>query len=318
MTAAPGAPHHHTPPPVPNREPGMHDTVSAEPQGTAALLVSSDGQYLLHLRDANKPWICDPGTWSIPGGNREGEESCRDAVERELLEETGLSVPLAPFTVVDAHGPDGGAGRIQVYLGAWDGDADALPCPEGIMFRWFDAAKTRWLTMCPWTAEVIALHQRSAPVPTPRAEGGRPRPNTVGVHLFLQREDGTVLFGLRHPGCAFAPSTFQLLSGHCEQEAAVACAVREAQEEAGLVIDPADVELVHVLHMVDAPGTRPMVGFYFRARKWRGTPVVREPDRCVSWIWAPADNPPQPLVPYTAAALAGIRQGRLYTELGWS
>lgn len=70
--------------------------------------------------------------------------------------------------------------------------------------------------------------------------------------------------------------------------------------------------------MMDAPGTQPMVGFYFRARKWQGTPVVREPDRCVSWTWSPANNPPQPLVPYTAAALAGIREGRLYTELGWS
>ncbi|KIF02841.1 NUDIX hydrolase [Streptomyces sp. RSD-27] len=94
--------------------------------------------------------------------------------------------------------------------------------------------------------------------------------------------------------------------------------MREAQEEAGLVIDPADVELVHVLHLADAPGTRPMVGFFFRARKWRGTPVVREPDRCPSWTRAPADNPPQPLVPSTAAALAGIRQGRPSTELGWS
>ncbi|MFF3430516.1 NUDIX domain-containing protein [Streptomyces sp. NPDC002602] len=66
-------------------------TPSAEPPGTAALLVNSRGEHLLH-RDANKPWICDPGTWSIPGGDREGKESCRQAVERELYEETGLLV----------------------------------------------------------------------------------------------------------------------------------------------------------------------------------------------------------------------------------
>ncbi|MFD8289015.1 NUDIX domain-containing protein [Streptomyces lavendulae] len=302
---------------------------SAEPLGTAALLVNSAGQYLLHLRDANKPHICDPGTWSIPGGNREGEETSRQAVERELLEETGLTVPLEPFTVVDSHGPDGGTGQISVFLGTWDGDADALPCPEGIMFRWFDAAKTAWLTMCPWTAEVIALHERTAPVPVPvpRHEsrrrpaysgGGRPRMNTVGVHLCLQREDGSMLFGLRHPDCEFAPSTFQLLSGHCEQESAVSCVVREAAEEAGLVIDPADVELVHVVHMVDALGSQPRMALFFRAARWRGTPVVREPDRCVSWGWWPADALPQPIVPYTAAALDGVRAGRIYTELGWA
>ncbi|MEU4954507.1 NUDIX domain-containing protein [Streptomyces lavendulae] len=95
------------------------------------------------MRDANKPHICDPGTWSIPGGDREGEETSREAVERELLEETGLSVPLEPFTVVDAHGPDGGTGQICVLLVT---------------------------TMCPWTADVIALHERTAPVPAPRPE----------------------------------------------------------------------------------------------------------------------------------------------------
>ncbi|MCF3179104.1 NUDIX domain-containing protein [Streptomyces polychromogenes] len=300
------------------------NTLSCEPRGTAALLVNAEGKYLLHLRDANKPWICDPGTWSIPGGNREGEESSRDAVERELLEETGLCVPLEPFTVVDAHGPDGDTGQIRVYLGAWDGDADALPCPEGIMFRWFDAARTQWLTMCPWTAEVIALHQRSAPLPAPRtgkqptrAGAGRPRLNTVGVHLYLQREDGAVLLGRRHEDCTFAPSMYQVLSGHCEQEAAITCVVREAQEEAGLIIDPADVELVHVVHMVDAPGTQPMIGLYFRARRWQGTPVVREPDRCASWDWWDCTDLPEPVVPYTRAAIEGIRAGRMYTELGW-
>ncbi|MFD4242966.1 hypothetical protein ACFWP3_15385 [Streptomyces sp. NPDC058525] len=57
--------------------------LSTEPRGTAALLVNAADQYLLHLRDANKG--VDPGTWSIPGGDREGEETCRLAVERVLL-----------------------------------------------------------------------------------------------------------------------------------------------------------------------------------------------------------------------------------------
>lgn len=86
----------------------IDSTDSAEPNGTAALLVNPRGQYLLHLRDANKPEICDPGTWSIPGGGREGNESAHEAIVRELKEETGLTVPLEPFTVVDCTGPDGG------------------------------------------------------------------------------------------------------------------------------------------------------------------------------------------------------------------
>ncbi|MFJ8210720.1 NUDIX domain-containing protein [Streptomyces sp. NPDC096033] len=200
------------------------NALSCEPRGTAALLVNAEGKYLLHLRDANKPWICDPGTWSIPGGNREGEESSRDAVERELLEETGLCVPLEPFTVVDAHGPDGRTGQIRVYLGAWDGDADALPCPEGIMFRTGGGG------------------------PGHRSRGRRTGPRGA------------------HGGRA---------------------------------------------------GTQPMIGLYFRARRWEGTPVVREPDRCASWGWWDCTDLPEPVVPYTRAAIEGIRAGRMYTELGW-
>ncbi|MFF8268324.1 NUDIX domain-containing protein [Streptomyces sp. NPDC016562] len=299
-----------------------------DPSGTAALLVDSRGRYLLHLRDANKR-ICDPGTWSLPGGGREGAESCREAVERELLEETGLVVPLEEFTVVESRGPDGVKGRIRVYLGAWDGDADSLPCPEGIMFRHFDAGTIRYLTMCPWTKEVIDLHQAQtgarararastvAPVPVQARAGGRARLNVVGVHLYLE-QDGKVLLGLRHPDSAYAGSTHHFLAGHCEQESAVACLVREAQEEAGIEVDPGGVELVHVVHVVDHPGGQPRMQLVFRARRWTGTPQVREPDRCVSWDWWPADALPDRLVPYTRAAIDGIRAGRTYTELGWT
>ncbi|CAL9360483.1 hypothetical protein SUDANB105_00654 [Streptomyces sp. enrichment culture] len=295
-------------------------TTAQDPRGTAALLVDSRGRYLLHLRDANKP-ICDPGTWSIPGGNREGTETCRQAVERELREETGLTVPLKEFTVVDCVGPDGNKGRIRVYLGAWDGEADELPCAEGIMFRHFDAATTRYLTMCPWTQEVIDLHQTLTPVPPVAPAQGRTcsraRLNVVGVHLYLEQH-GKVLLGLRHPDATFAASTHHFLAGHCEQESAIACLVREAEEEAGLVIDPVHVELAHVVHMVDEPDGQPRIGMVFRAHRWQGEPEVREPDRCVSWDWWPVDALPSRIVPYTRAAIDGIRSGRLYSELGWA
>jgi 8-oxo-dGTP pyrophosphatase MutT (NUDIX family) len=83
---------------------------STEPTGTAALLVNSRGEYLLHLRDAQKP-ICDPGTWSLAGGPEPGE-SPDEAVAREIREETGLVIPgLTRFTTTLAHGPDLAEGR---------------------------------------------------------------------------------------------------------------------------------------------------------------------------------------------------------------
>ncbi|MFE0653386.1 NUDIX domain-containing protein [Streptomyces sp. NPDC059534] len=140
--------------------------------------------------------------------------------------------------------------------------------------------------------------------------------NVVGVHLYLER-DGMVLLGRRHPDSAYAGGSWHTLAGHCEAEAATACLVREAYEEAGLVIDPGDVDLVHTVHMVDRPGDPPRIGFFFRARRWQGTPELREPDKCVAWKWWSAKGLPEPIVPYTRAAIEGIQAGRAYTELGW-
>ncbi|MEU6708734.1 NUDIX domain-containing protein [Streptomyces wuyuanensis] len=130
--------------------------------GTAVLLVNDAGQYLLHLRD-NVPGIRHPGTWSLIGGRPEGAESPEEAVARELREEAGLTLPgLERYAVVRGTGPVGMApGLIQVFLGRWNGDADALPITEGVMFRWFDAAMIDRLVMCPWTADVVRRHDRA-------------------------------------------------------------------------------------------------------------------------------------------------------------
>ncbi|MEU6620972.1 NUDIX domain-containing protein [Streptomyces litmocidini] len=141
-------------------------------------------------------------------------------------------------------------------------------------------------------------------------------PNVVGVHLYLEQE-GQVLMGLRHPDSAYAGGSWHVPAGHCEAEAATACLVREAYEEAGLVIDPADAELVHTVHMVDRPDDPPRVQLFFRAHRWEGTPRLREPDKCVVWQWWSAKELPEPTVPYTRVAIEGIRAGRTYTELGW-
>ncbi|MFF2807309.1 ATP-binding cassette domain-containing protein [Streptomyces sp. NPDC058000] len=131
-----------------------------EVTGTAALLVNDRGQYLLHLRDAHKE-ICDPGTWSLPGGAPEPGETAYQAVTRELCEEAELTVPdLVPFALLRCSAPDGTVhGCIQVFLGHWNGDAAALPLTEGVLLHWFDVGTLPRLTMCDWAAEAIRRHQ---------------------------------------------------------------------------------------------------------------------------------------------------------------
>lgn len=133
-----------------------------EPKGTAALIVNGRGEYLLHLRD-NIPGICDPGTWSLIGGNRDSnDEAPEDAIARELKEEAGLVLPeLKQYAVVPVYGPHGRKGRATVFAACWDGDADALPLTEGVMLHWFPAATIPRLVMAAWARDVIEQHERT-------------------------------------------------------------------------------------------------------------------------------------------------------------
>ncbi|MCX5199232.1 NUDIX domain-containing protein [Streptomyces sp. NBC_00249] len=307
--------------PDPPRRSGLDGP--AEPVNASVLIHDDQGRYLLHLRD-DVPGIWEPGAWALPGGGREpGDGSLEDTARRELREEAGLVLPvLEPFDVdlVPGTGTDGTAVLVQVFAGRWNGDPAGLHLTEGVMLAWFHPAAMPRLRLSPSTLDLVRRHaaatRAEVPRPGPRA-GSASVPHGVGVHLYLER-DGRVLLGLRHPDCAYAGSTHHFLAGHCEQESAVSCLVREAQEEAGLLIDPDDVHLAHLVHIVDEPGGQPRMQLVFRARRWQGTPEVREPDRCLSWDWWPAEALPDPVVPYTRAAIEGIRAGRLYTELGWT
>ncbi|MBT2430299.1 hypothetical protein J7F02_33100, partial [Streptomyces sp. ISL-112] len=49
--------------------------------------------------------------------------------------------------------------------------------------------------------------------------------------------------------------------------------------------DRADVEFAHAVHLADSPHAQPCLQLVFRARAWRGTPELLEPDRCARWAW---------------------------------
>ncbi|MFK0120132.1 NUDIX domain-containing protein [Streptomyces sp. NPDC090994] len=296
--------------------------------GTAALLVDDAGRYLLHLRDANKP-IWRPGHWGLLGGGTEPGEPCDQAIARELMEEAGLTIPgLVPFLTVETFDLAGAlVDQVLVYLGTLNRPAHEIPLHEGIQLRWTHAAETAHLTMDPGTAAVIAAHQ-AAPHPRRDATGRLPvvrvrEPGThrersvVGAHLVLI-QDGTVLLGKRHPDSAYAPSTWHVPAGHREAgESAMACVVREAAEETGLIITESDLTLVHTVDLLGPTSPVPRLQLFFAASRWQGKPAVLEPDRCTQWRFWPLTALPDPTVDYTRTALDGISRGTAYTAMGW-
>ncbi|WP_329020590.1 NUDIX hydrolase [Streptomyces sp. NBC_01601] len=270
-----------------------------------------------------------PGTFALLGGGRTRDDVSLEAtVRRELAEEVpGLTVEgLAPYAVEEATSVDGLAVPVQVFEACWRGDPEAVDLQEGVLLRWFTPYMLERLNLSPGLGDLI--HQHAADHPP---VGSPPAParllldeapegtelHIVSVHLYLEDNHGRILLGLRHPDSVYAGNTWHFLAGHCEREEAVSCLVREAREEAGLVIEPSDVELVHLVHLVDSPSARPRIGLVFRARAWSGTPTVLEPDRCVEWrFWNPKDLPAA-VVPYTRQAIDAVLAGGLYSQTGW-
>ncbi|KPC78547.1 NUDIX domain-containing protein [Streptomyces sp. NRRL S-4] len=301
--------------------------VEPETANASALIHNDRGEYLLHLRDYFPGQIWEPGMWSLLGGGREPQDATLEhTVRRELAEEAGLDfTDLTPFGTEYATDDAGATVPIAIYAGRWDGDPRELHLTEGVMLAWFAPSDLHRLRIADTTSDLVRRHAARNPATQSGPEPEEKRlasphgtvPNIIGVHLYLERPDGTVLLGLRHPNSAFAPSTWHALAGHCEQENAIACLIREAREEAGLHIERQDVELVHVIHHIGKPRNPPRMGLFFRARTWRGEPKLCEPDKCLQWkFWDPAALPDD-LVPYTRLAIAKIQSGELYSETGW-
>ncbi|MGH6866912.1 MAG: NUDIX hydrolase [Methyloceanibacter sp.] len=99
------------------------------------------------------------GLWSLPGGKIEGTESAREAVRRELKEETGLDAVVEGIldkVVVPTEIDEGAPYGLTVYYGrvlgghlAAKGDAEAA--------RWIGLGEIEGLELTPGTAPLIWL-----------------------------------------------------------------------------------------------------------------------------------------------------------------
>ncbi|MFF3420686.1 phosphotransferase [Streptomyces sp. NPDC002698] len=142
--------------------------------------------------------------------------------------------------------------------------------------------------------------------------GGQRHTEPVDVHLILRREtpQGPQVLLSRRAGQVYAAGLWHLPSGHLDgpHEDVVTALIREAREETGVVIDPADARAAVTVHH-RSPGGASRTGYFFEVRRWKGEPGIAEPDVCDAMDWFPLHSLPAQVVAYCRAGLDAYSAG---------
>ena len=98
----------------------------------------TDGRYLITRRVLTKAWAA--GWWEVPGGACMAGESSRQAVNREVLEETGLDVSAVPGEpLVTYHRENPGEGDnyfVDCYRFTLDFEPSSVKVQEAEVLEW--------------------------------------------------------------------------------------------------------------------------------------------------------------------------------------
>jgi len=134
------------------------------------------------------------------------------------------------------------------------------------------------------------------------------------VHLFLLRE-GQILL-LRRFNTGYEDGNYSVIAGHVDAgETVTQAAIREAREEAGVVLRPADLQVVHVMNR---KSNDERVDFFVLVKNWSGEITNTEPEKCDDLAWFPLEALPGNMIPYVRFAIENYQKGLLYSEFGWN
>lgn len=136
------------------------------------------------------------------------------------------------------------------------------------------------------------------------------------VYLFLIK-DGKILLSRRFQ-TGYRDGSYGLPAGHLNgNESMRAALIREAKEEAGIDIDPRELEFALLMHRSAETNDHERTDIFFTAAKWQGNISNTEPDKCDDLSWFDLDRLPENTVDYVKVAIGCHLKGDKYCEFGW-
>lgn len=137
----------------------------------------------------------------------------------------------------------------------------------------------------------------------------------IDVHVILPRGDEILLLERQNTG--YCDGMLHLPSGHLDEGEPISHgAAREAREEVGVEIAPADLCLVTVVHHRQCEDLA-RVGMFFLAEKWSGEPIVAEPHKAGKLVWADPRALPSNTIPYPLEGIRSWVSGDRLALHGW-
>jgi 8-oxo-dGTP pyrophosphatase MutT (NUDIX family) len=123
-------------------------------KNAVAVIVDGDNKILL-LKRGSDPKIWQPSKWGLVGGAINKDETPKQAVEREILEETGLEIDKFIKTFTIQRNPDS---IEHIFACRYNGEpTDIKLNEENTNYGWYDVEEMKFLDIVPNLIEYITL-----------------------------------------------------------------------------------------------------------------------------------------------------------------
>ncbi|MFS1519597.1 NUDIX hydrolase [Bacillus sp. SCS-151] len=133
------------------------------------------------------------------------------------------------------------------------------------------------------------------------------------VHLFLKKDNQILL--LRRFNTGYEDGNYSVIAGHLDgNEEVKKAAAREAKEEAGIILDLDDIEVVGLMHRKT---TDERMDFFLVAEKWQGEIINMEPNKCDLLTWFELEDLPPNIIPYVEKAIKNYTNAIWFDSYGW-
>jgi 8-oxo-dGTP diphosphatase len=134
------------------------------------------------------------------------------------------------------------------------------------------------------------------------------------VHLLFYQNNEILL--LKRQNTGFEDGKWSLVAGRIDgEEEVVSAAIREAKEEAGVDIEPFEIEVVGVMHRKNRSSE--WIDFYLEVKSWKGIITNTEPNKCEELRWFNIRELPENVIPYIRRAIERDYKEMWFESFGW-